>query len=133
MNTLQTVKALSDLAAAAAFAPVTAKVVEKKSFSSIYYDEDIKAVIIEFTANEIFLLSSFKTPFQITEGRYYEAANGMIFGPMHRVEHHMYDPEWKWVCINSGGLEAAVWKDNGDFGHRTEFNLVREIPKFEGF
>lgn len=65
---------------------------------------------------------------QIEAGKYYEARCGEVFGPMIENSSKLYDEEWKWTAKNAQSLPAPVWRDDGTFGLRSHFDLVKEVP-----
>lgn len=64
----------------------------------------------------------------VQEGKYYECRNGAIVGPMIHNLSRLYDPEWTWTY--RGRSAGELWRDDGTFGARSEYDLMREyIPE----
>lgn len=64
------------------------------------------------------------SPVQVEEGKYYLTRNLAVCGPMIRNLSRLYDEEWKWTFKGWGAGE--VWRDDGTFGQRTEYDLMCE-------
>lgn len=62
---------------------------------------------------------------QIEEGGFYRTRRGDIVGPMIRNLSRLYDEGWNWTY--KGRSAGELWRDDGTFGQREEFDLVERV------